>query len=173
MGPRDVRSTKKAGRGTLLYNFETHREAKQGLVDSVYTEKIGVGALSRWVGKFVQFEDLNATWQAIWDMPVGCVSTGRVVVVVDESFNGTGANVAILGDESDPDEYLASGEMDMTAAAGTVYHLAAAPAVARRWAAGQYVEILIGTADSTAGAWIVWLEVLSYAEYLAAEDSLP
>ena len=173
MAPRDVRSTKKAGRGTVLYNFETHREAKQGLVDSEYTEKIGIGALTRWVGKFVQFEDLDAAWQATWDMPVGCVSTGRVIVQIDEPFNGTAANVAILGDETDVDEYLASGEMDLSAAAGTVYGLAAAPAAARRWAAGQYIEILIGTADSTAGACIVWLEVLSYAEDLLAEDSLP
>jgi hypothetical protein len=127
----------------------------------------GASPISRWYGIPYAYTDL-ATNAVSFLLPPGA-RVMRVAHEVTSAF--TGATDATIGDGDDPDGWCrltVSSGVDFTAVGMFMDPGAALSLIGKLYADGDTIDIAL-TGTITAGAGILWVEVISYNEAAGAE----
>lgn len=139
---------------TGYFAFETTRNPEDGM-----------SPISRWWAKAFGYGDQSASVVGIGIPPNSRVL--RVALEISEAFTGTTA--VTVGDGTTADGWIASGVVTPTTAGDFAMDYDAAYAVAgKRYGDGDTIDITF-TGVATAGSGILFVEMISYGEALAAE----
>lgn len=139
---------------TAYFAFERTRDPSDGM-----------SPISRWIAYAYEYGDQSASTVAIPVLPNSRVL--RVFHEVAEAF--TGVTAMTVGDGDTADGWIASGTITPTSAGDFVWDYDSDFAkVGKLYEDGDTIDIGF-TGVASAGSGILWQEVISYAEDVAAE----
>lgn len=139
---------------TGYFAFETTRDPAGGM-----------SPISRWWNWAFGYGDQSASVVACGIPPDSRVL--RVVLEISEAFTGTTA--VIVGDGDDDNGWIATGTITPTTAGDFGLDYDAALAVkGKYYQDGDTIDVTF-TGIATAGSAILWVEMISYGEAIAAE----
>lgn len=125
----------------------------------------GMSPISRWIGYAYEYDDQSASTVGIPVLPNSRVL--RVFHEVSEEF--TGVTAMVVGDGSDPDGWIATGVITPGTAGDFVKDYDSTyGSKGKLYQDGDTLDIGF-TGVASAGSGILWHEVISYAEAVAAE----
>lgn len=141
---------------TGYFAFETPRDPEEGM-----------SPISRWLSYTYTYEDLSASIVS-FHVPPGSMVL-RVAHRVEEAF--TGVTTVIVGHVGgDTDGWITTGKIDAEAAGNfTLDETAAHVATGKHYPDGDTIDLEHTLGVASAGLGHIHIEVISYAETLAAE----